>query len=220
MSGLNLHYEERGAGRPLVFLHGFGANTHTWKHLIPRFADHYKTISLDLKGFGLSPKPADNEYSPEDQADLVTDFIIEKGLTDITIIGHSLGGAVGLLTAIKLQAEGQKSPHSLVLIGTIAHKQPLPFFIKLLRVPMLGRFFMDVFSEETQVKLMLDVVYHDKTKITKETIAQYANPLKEDSAKKALIKTAKLIIPLRIEQIVSILSIYIFPHADHTGSVR
>jgi len=203
MSGLNLHYEERGEGRPLVFLHGFGASTHTWKHLTPRFADHYKTISLDLKGFGLSPKPADNEYSPEDQADLVTDFIIEKGLTEVTIIAHSLGGAVGLLTAIRLQAEGQKSPHSLVLIDTIAYKQPLPFFIKLLRVPMLGRLFMDVFSEETQVKLMLDVVYHDKTKITKETIAQYANPLKEDSAKRALIKTAQLIMPPRIEEIVS-----------------
>jgi len=203
MSGLNLHYEERGEGRPIVFLHGFGANTHTWKHLIPRFADHYKTLSLDLKGFGLSPKPIDNEYSAEDQADLVTDFIIEKRLTDVTIIGHSLGGAIGLLTAIRLQAQGRKSPHSLVLIDTIAHKQPLPFFIKLLRVPMLGRLFMEALSEETQVKLILDVVYHDRTKITKETIAQYAEPLKEESAKTALIKTAKLIIPPHIEEIVS-----------------
>lgn len=203
MSGLTLHYEERGEGRPLVFLHGFGANTHTWKHLIPRLANHYKTISLDLKGFGLSPKPVDNEYSAEDQADLVTDFIIEKGLNDVTIIGHSLGGAIGLLTAIRLQAQGRKAPHALVLIDTIAHKQPLPFFIKLLRVPMLGRLFMDVLSEETQVRFILDVVYHDKTKITKDTIAQYANPLKEDNAKTALINTAKLIIPPHIEKIVS-----------------
>jgi pimeloyl-ACP methyl ester carboxylesterase len=66
MAGLNLHYEERGEGRPLVFL-----------------------------------KPIDNEYSAEDQADLVTDFIIEKGLNDVTIIGHSLGGGIGLLTAIR-----------------------------------------------------------------------------------------------------------------------
>ena len=37
MSGLslNLHYEERGEGRHLVFLHGFGTNTYAWKHLIP-----------------------------------------------------------------------------------------------------------------------------------------------------------------------------------------
>ena len=62
---------------------------------------------------------------------------------------------------------------------------------------------MDVLSEETQVKLILDVVYHDRTKITKETIAQYADPLKEESAKTALIKTAKLIIPPHIEEIVS-----------------
>ena len=200
---MDLHFEERGEGRPLVLLHGFGANTYTWKHLTPRLADRYQTISLDLKGFGLSPKPPDNRYSAEDQADLVTDFILEKGLTDVTLIGHSLGGAVGLLTALKLQAQGRKPPHSLVLIDTIAHKQPLPFFIQLLRLPMFGRLFMDVFSEETLVEFILDVVYHDKTKITKETIAQYANPLKEESAKKALIKTAKLIIPFDIEKIVS-----------------
>src|SRR5690349_20146826 len=195
MSGLNLHYEERGGGRPLVFLHGFGANIHTWKHLIPRFADHYKTISLDLKGFGLSPKPSDNEYSAEDQANLVTNFIIEKGLTDVTLIGHSLGGAVVLLTAMKLKARGQKVPHSLVLLAPMAFKQPLPLFIKLLRVPIMGRLFMDILSEETQVKLILGVVYHDKSKITKDTIASYANPLKESSAKTALVKSAKSIIP-------------------------
>lgn len=192
---MDLHFEERGEGRPLVFLHGFGANLHTWKHLIPRVADRYKTVSLDLKGFGHSPKPADNEYSAEDQADLVTDFIVKKDLSDVTIIGHSLGGAVGLLTAAKLQAGGRKSPHSLVLIDTIAYKQPLPFFIQLLRLPMLGRLIMDVVSEEIQVELILRYVYHDKTKITKETIAQYAAPLKEPCAKMALIKAAKLIIP-------------------------
>ena len=200
---MDLHYEERGEGRPLVLLHGFGGNTYTWKYLIPPLAARYKTISLDLKGFGLSPKPADNAYSAEDQADLVTDFILQKGLTDVTIIGHSFGGAVGLLSAMKLHARGQTSPHSLVLIDAIAYDQPLPFFIKLLRLPMLGRLFMDVLSEEVQVKLILGIVYHDKTKITKETIAQYAQPLKEKSAKTALIKTAKLIIPPHIEKIVS-----------------
>lgn len=203
ISSLELHYEERGEGRPLILLHGFGANTYTWKHLIPRLADRYKTISLDLKGFGLSPKPTDDGYSAEDQADLVTDFIIEKGLTDVTIIGHSFGGAVSLLTAIRLQAQGQKPLHSLVLIDTMAYKQPLPSFIKLLRLPMFGRLFMDLFSEETQVEFVLDVVYHDRTKITKETITQYARPLKEDRAKKALIKTAKLIIPPHIKEIES-----------------
>jgi len=134
---MDLYFEERGEGRPLVFLHGFGANIHTWKHLVPRLADRYKTVSIDLKGFGLSPKPADNEYSAEDQAELVADFIVKKDLSDVTIIGHSLGGAIGLLTAVKLQARRRKSPHSLVLIDTIAYKQPLPFFIKLLRLPML-----------------------------------------------------------------------------------
>jgi pimeloyl-ACP methyl ester carboxylesterase len=201
--GLDLHYEERGEGRPVVLLHGFGATTYTWNHVIPRLAERYKTLALDLKGFGDSPKPADDGYSAVNQADLVTKFIIEKDLTDVTLIGHSFGGAVALLTALQLQAQGRKLPHSLVLIDTMAYEQPLPFFITLLRLPILGRLFMALLSEETQVKFILGVVYHDKIKITKETIAAYAKPLKEDSAKTALIKTAKLIIPPHIEEIVS-----------------
>lgn len=200
---LDLHFEARGEGRPLILLHGFGATTYTWKHVIPQLAERYKTISLDLKGFGLSPKPADNTYSAVDQADLVTKFIIEKGLTDVTIIGHSFGGAVALVTALKLQAQWHQSLHSLVLIDTIAYKQPLPFFITLLRLPILGRLLMDMRSEEAQVAFILGIVYHDKTKITKETIAAYAQPLKEANAKSAMIKTARRIIPPHIDEIVS-----------------
>ena len=201
--GLYLHYEEQGQGRPIILLHGFGATTYTWKHVIPQLAERYKAISLDLKGFGLSPKPADDGYSAVDQADLVTKFIIENGLTDVTIIGHSFGGAVALVTALKLQAQWHQSLHSLILIDTIAYKQPLPFFMTLLRLPILGRLLMDMLSEEAQVAFILGVVYHDKTKITKETIAAYAQPLKEASAKSAMLKTARRIIPPHIDEIVS-----------------
>ena len=101
---------------------------------------------------------------------------------------------------------------------TIAYEQPLPFFIKLLRLPLLGRLFMDVLSEEAQVAFILGVVYYDKTKITKDTIAAYAKPLKEAGAKTALIKTAKLIIPPHIEDIVSVLYRYPFTDPDYLGA--
>lgn len=201
--GLKLHHEEKGEGRPLLLIHGFGANSSTWKHLIPRLAERYKTISLDLKGFGLSPKPSDDEYSAQDQADLVANFIAEKGLTDVTLIGHSLGGAVVLLTALNLKARRQKLPHSLVLLDPMAYKQRLPFFIKLLRVPMMGRLLLDILPEEMQVQLMLRAVYHDKTKITNDTVVSYAAPLKESNAKTALIKSAKTIVPPNLKNIVA-----------------
>ena len=63
---------------------------------------------------------------------LITNFIIEKGLTDVTLIGHSFGGAVGLSPPCKLQGQWQQSLHSPVLIDTIAYEQPLPLFITLL----------------------------------------------------------------------------------------
>ena len=200
--GLDLHYEKRGERRPVVFLHGFGATTYTWNHVVPRLAERYTTISFDLKGFGLSPKPADDRYSAVDQADLISNFIIEKRLTDVTLIGHFFGGPLrsSRLSSFRRRDRNRFIP---LYLSSRRLRTTVTIFITVLRLPLLGRLFVDVLSEEAQVAFILGVVYHDKTKITKETIAAYAKPLKEASAKTALIKTAKLIIPPHIEDIVS-----------------
>jgi len=72
---IKLHASISGRGKPLLMFHGF-------------------------KGFGNSPKPKDYRYSVYDQAVLVSNYIKEHNLTDITLIGHSYGGGVALSLAI------------------------------------------------------------------------------------------------------------------------
>src|SRR5262245_52471382 len=91
---VKLHYEIHGAGKPVIFLHGFGASTYSWRHLIPSLKTHFKLIMIDLKGFGQSPKPNDNNYSAHDQANLICQFIIQEDLRNVTLVGHSYGGGV------------------------------------------------------------------------------------------------------------------------------
>lgn len=67
-AGVRLHSEEYGRGEPIVFLHGLGLSTYSWRHLVGPLARHYRAILLDLKGFGNSPKPLDQEYTLYDQA--------------------------------------------------------------------------------------------------------------------------------------------------------
>src|SRR5258705_9547239 len=54
---LRLWLEEAGAGEPILFLHGLGANTYTWRYLAPSLARTHHAINLDLQGFGPSHKP-------------------------------------------------------------------------------------------------------------------------------------------------------------------
>ena len=56
LPGVRLHYEEAGEGPPLVLLHGIGASRQDWEFNVPAFARHYRVITPDLRGFGLSER--------------------------------------------------------------------------------------------------------------------------------------------------------------------
>jgi pimeloyl-ACP methyl ester carboxylesterase len=200
---LNLHFSDRGKGKTLLFLHGFGANSYTWTKVSDTLSQNHRVILLDLKGHGASPKPNDNAYSLHDQAELVTAFIMENGLEDLTLIGHSLGGGIALLVALKLDSKVPNPISSLILVDTVAYSQPLPAFIKILRVPILAQLLACLVPNRLQALQVLRLAYHDNDKITNDTIDAYSAPLALPGAHHALIETAKQIIPQDIEDISS-----------------
>src|SRR5208282_4631692 len=120
------HYVPYGNGKPVILLHGLGANHYSWRHLVLRMPACYQALSFDLKGFGNSPKPHDKKYSLYDQAHLIYNFIVDNRLNDVTIIGHSMGGGVALLVAIELIERIGKRLFSMVLIDSIGYYQPIP----------------------------------------------------------------------------------------------
>ena len=60
LGGVFLHALHRGdaSRRPLVLLHGGGANAHWWDHLAPAFAERFHVVALDFRGHGDSDHPA------------------------------------------------------------------------------------------------------------------------------------------------------------------
>ena len=54
---LQLAFSSIGEGNPVLLIHGFGASSYSWRHIIAPLAQKYRVITLDLKGFGESPKP-------------------------------------------------------------------------------------------------------------------------------------------------------------------
>jgi pimeloyl-ACP methyl ester carboxylesterase len=200
---LSLNSTTIGKGRTLLFLHGFGANSYTWSKISQSLAQNYRLIFLDLKGHGASPKPNDGAYSLHDQAELVSAFITDHGLEDVTLIGHSLGGGIALLVALKAASKSPNPISSLILVDSVAYSQRLPGFIKILRIPVLAQLLVRVVPNRFQALQVLRLAYHDPDKITDETIEAYSAPLSLPGAHNALIETAKQIIPDDIEEISS-----------------
>lgn len=101
---LRNHVNVSGHGtRPLVFLHGFGTDQSSWRDVAPHFAADHRLVLLDMVGFGQSDRLAyrDERHGSLDgyAVDLI-EVLDELGLARVTLVGHSIGGVIGLLSAL------------------------------------------------------------------------------------------------------------------------
>ena len=199
---LDLHYEAYGQGKPIIFLHGLGGTLYTWRHLVGPLAPHYRLILFDLKGAGKSPKPFDDKYSMFDQAELIYRFIRQNDMRDVTLVGHSFGGGVALLVALKLSQQNPSRLSRLILIDTVSYPQKLPGVIRMLRMPLVGWLGLYLIPDKTKVRNMMESMYYDDSKINPADVEAYAAPLTLPGAKYALRQTARQIIPDNIDEII------------------
>lgn len=92
---MKLFSRERGAGKALIFIHGFPMHQAIWDDFGERFIKSYNVITLDLPGFGKSPI-LPFPFSIDQVAGQVLHFITEKEIQNSVVVGHSLGGYVAL----------------------------------------------------------------------------------------------------------------------------
>jgi pimeloyl-ACP methyl ester carboxylesterase len=198
--GLKINYYEKGQGKPVILLHGFGASAYSWRFLAPALARDHRVFTIDLKGFGLSDKPADDRYAIDDQAEIIAQFIRSQNLADAVLVGNSMGGGVALLTYFKFTGEAGRIK-SLVLIDSAGYDQKLPWFIALLRVPGLAQISTGVVPPRTISHLVLKKCVYDQAKISEEMIDTYAYYLSLAGAREALIQTAQKVIPADLAEV-------------------
>jgi haloalkane dehalogenase len=92
--GSRMHYVESGEGAPVLFLHGNPTSSYLWRNVIPHVAPHARCIAVDLIGMGKSDKPA-CPYRFHDHSWYVEGFIEAMGLTNLTLVVHDWGSALG-----------------------------------------------------------------------------------------------------------------------------
>ena len=101
--------QEEGEGEKiLLFIHGFASNQKTWQWIKDSFKEDYKLVFLDLAGCGASDHTAYDvkKYAAihgyvEDLLEILDTFDYKN----VTIVGHSVGGLIGLL--LSKAAEGR-----------------------------------------------------------------------------------------------------------------
>jgi len=157
---------------------------------------------IDLKGFGFAEKPNDGRYSPEDQAELVCQLIEERDLRRVTIVGHSLGGGIALLTALRLKDSGSNRIERLAIVSGAAYKQRFPPFIRLAKWPILTSVLFRTLGAHRIIRWVLRSIVHDPSSVTGAQVEGYAAPLRSKGAMRALMETAHQIVPPNLEQLV------------------
>jgi pimeloyl-ACP methyl ester carboxylesterase len=94
-----------GKAPALVFVHGSGDSARTWDAVIAALPD-FRCIALDLPGHGaLRERPGPEAMSVSDYADFVHNELTRRGLSDVCLIGHSLGGGIALRLAVDHPAD-------------------------------------------------------------------------------------------------------------------
>jgi pimeloyl-ACP methyl ester carboxylesterase len=199
---VRLAYRDKGSGEPVLLLHGFGASSYTWRHVEPALiASGHRVLTVDLKGFGLSDKPLDENYSIFDQAALITQFITQLKLKDLTVVGHSLGGGVTLVLALEKDKKKRKRITKIVLIDSVAYSQNIPIAFSILRTPVLGKISSSLVPLDVQARIALRLAYYDNSKFDSRDVKQYADPLKDKGSRNAMIQTARKIMPENLPEL-------------------
>lgn len=97
---INLHYEETGAGKPLILLHGNGENCTYFKHQLAYFSGIRRVIAVDTRGHGRSPRGT-APFTIRQFADDLASFMDGLHVKRADILGFSDGGNTALVFAAK-----------------------------------------------------------------------------------------------------------------------
>jgi pimeloyl-ACP methyl ester carboxylesterase len=201
-----LRYRSYGNGATtLLLLHGLAARSETWQDLLPLFPpERYTIYAVDLLGSGESSKPRKADYSIHAHSERVISFLERLGLAGVTLVGHSLGGAVVLLTSIEAMREGRGDLiASMIVIAGPGFLQRLPLIAEIFQNRLAASLFVLVYAPQAWVKVGLRAAYYDQRLVDRVHIERYAPCYRDREAKRALVETCRSLVPPDQQEIIS-----------------
>jgi pimeloyl-ACP methyl ester carboxylesterase len=161
LDGHSTHYIEKGAGEPVILLHGFFYDSYLWHNNIEALAERFKVYALDLWGFGYSSRdPLDYGYPL--YADQLLQFMDALNIQKASLVGQSMGGG----TCIFFSTHHRKRVHKLILVDPAGLPNPLPLLGKIANLPQVGEFMYGLNLDFPRKMTLRTTWIHDRAHIT------------------------------------------------------
>jgi non-heme chloroperoxidase len=117
--GAELFYRDWGAGRPVVFVHGMLMSSDMWQYQMLHLSEAgFRAVAYDRRGHGRSDDPGKG-YEFDTLADDLAELLVALDLTDVTLVGHSMGGGE---VARYLSRHGGQRVSRIVLVSSTVPK--------------------------------------------------------------------------------------------------
>jgi pimeloyl-ACP methyl ester carboxylesterase len=199
-AGLRVRYVRRGTGPAVVLLHGFASSIYTWAEVLPRLAERYDVVALDLPGFGGSAIPPRLDGATAER--LLPELMDGLGLARASVAGNSLGGAIAAVTAAGHPSRVER----LVLIDAAGYnlrREDRPALLRAMgRVP--GSV-VRALPPRPLMRLGLEQVFYDDAKVTAERVEEYLAPMARpgalDAAHALLTSGESFGLPARLREV-------------------
>jgi len=98
-NGVDAYYEIAGQGPPLLLIHALPFDHHLWMYQVAHLSSWFRTIAVDVRGWGRSGKPRE-EFSLRDMCGDVLGVLRDEGVSQSLVMGCSIGSKMALTLAI------------------------------------------------------------------------------------------------------------------------
>lgn len=116
VNGIEMHYQDRGEGPPLVMLHGFLACGDLWGSHLDHLSKHYRLIVPDLRAHGRTTNPSGGFTFKQSAADVFA-LLDHLGVKNFKAMGISAGG----MTLLHMATQQPDRVEAMVLIGATSY---------------------------------------------------------------------------------------------------
>jgi 3-oxoadipate enol-lactonase len=113
LGDLNVFYEKRGEGEPVLLIHGLGSSTEDWDPQVEALDGAFTVITYDVRGHGKTSKPG-GKYTVPQFAEDAAKLIRHLGLGPMHVIGLSMGGMIGF----QLTVDHPELVRSLIIVNS------------------------------------------------------------------------------------------------------